>query len=34
LGITKTAIALTMKEAPAMTKKTTFQPVYSDMIPP
>jgi hypothetical protein len=33
-GITKTAAALTMNDAPAITKKTTFQFVYSEMIPP
>lgn len=33
-GITNTAAALTVKDAPAMTKKTTFQLAYSDMIPP
>ena len=33
-GMTKIAITLTMNDAPAMTKKTTFQLVYSDIIPP
>lgn len=33
-GMTKTAIALTMNDAPAITKKTTFQLAYSDIIPP
>lgn len=33
-GMTKIAVAPTMNEAPAITKKTTFQLAYSDMIPP
>jgi hypothetical protein len=33
-GMTNIAIALTINDAPAMTKKTTFQLAYSDIIPP
>ena len=33
-GITKTAVALTMNDAPAITKKTAFQLVNSEMMPP
>jgi hypothetical protein len=33
-GMTITAVALTMNDAPAITKKTTFQLAYSDIIPP
>lgn len=33
-GMTKIAAALTMNDAPAMTKNTTFQFVYSEIMPP
>ena len=34
LGMTNIAVVATAKDVPAMTKKTTFQLVYSDIIPP
>jgi hypothetical protein len=33
-GMTKIAKAATVNDAPAMTKKTTFQLVYWEMTPP
>ena len=33
-GMINTAAALTMNDVPAITKKTTFQFVYSEMMPP